>query len=196
MEEILASIRRIIADEDKPPFASPLKAVAAVAVAPPTETVSEEDLDKLFSEAAPYDDVEDESEDADILTLTEDAIDKSAHLQIVDEDTDLTFSEPAPAPKPARPSPQKFEPAPMRPTPRPPAPDPEPLRLVSEATDQVVGAAFDSLAMTLLSKNSRTLEDLVQDMLRPMLKEWLDKSLPSMVERMVRAEIERVSRSR
>ena len=84
----------------------------------------------------------------------------------------------------------------MRPTPRPPAPDPEPLRLVSEATDQVVGAAFDSLAMTLLSKNSRTLEDLVQDMLRPMLKEWLDKSLPSMVERMVRAEIERVSRSR
>ncbi|XBY46276.1 DUF2497 domain-containing protein [Methyloraptor flagellatus] len=50
--------------------------------------------------------------------------------------------------------------------------------------------------MTVLSSNARTLEDLVQDMLRPMLKGWLDQNLPTMVERLVRAEIERVSRGR
>jgi uncharacterized protein len=48
----------------------------------------------------------------------------------------------------------------------------------------------------VLSQNARTLEDLVREMLRPMLKSWLDDNLPGMVERMVRAEIERVSRGR
>ena len=49
---------------------------------------------------------------------------------------------------------------------------------------------------TVLGNNARTLEDLVKEMLRPMLKAWLDDNLPSMVERIVRAEIERVSRGR
>ena len=48
----------------------------------------------------------------------------------------------------------------------------------------------------MLVQNARTLEDLVREMLRPMLKAWLDDNLPNMVERMVRAEIERVSRGR
>ena len=48
----------------------------------------------------------------------------------------------------------------------------------------------------MMNANARTLEDLVQDMLRPMLKAWLDDNLPSMVERLVRAEIERVARGR
>ena len=46
----------------------------------------------------------------------------------------------------------------------------------------------------MLSNNARTLEDLVKEMLRPMLKSWLDDNLPGMVERIVKAEIERVSR--
>jgi cell pole-organizing protein PopZ len=50
------------------------------------------------------------------------------------------------------------------------------------------------LTHTVLTHNARTLEDLVQDMLRPMLKDWLDENLPTMVERLVRAEIERVAR--
>jgi cell pole-organizing protein PopZ len=50
------------------------------------------------------------------------------------------------------------------------------------------------LAHTILSKNARTLEDLVKDMLKPMLKNWLDDNLPTMVERLVREEIERVTR--
>jgi uncharacterized protein len=48
----------------------------------------------------------------------------------------------------------------------------------------------------VLVQNARTLEDLVREMLRPMLKSWLDENLPNMVHRLVRSEIERVSRGR
>ena len=63
-----------------------------------------------------------------------------------------------------------------------------------QAGHAAVGQAFDRLAHTVLSSNARTLEDLVREMLRPMLKNWLDDNLPTMVERLVRAEIERVAR--
>jgi cell pole-organizing protein PopZ len=66
--------------------------------------------------------------------------------------------------------------------------------LLSSRTSAVVDTAFNSLTHTVLSQNPRTLEDLVREMLKPMLKAWLDANLPDMVERMVRAEIERVSR--
>ena len=69
-------------------------------------------------------------------------------------------------------------------------------QIVSRSTAASVEAAFNSLAGTVLSNNARTLEDLVKEMLRPMLKSWLDDNLPSLVERVVRAEIERVSRGR
>ena len=86
---------------------------------------------------------------------------------------------------------------PPRPVPRAPEPEPTPTeRLTSAVTDASVAQAFHMLSNTVLSSQARTLEDLVQDMLRPMLKGWLDENLPSMVERLVRAEIERVSRGR
>ncbi|MCT8265754.1 DUF2497 domain-containing protein [Afifella sp. JA880] len=69
-------------------------------------------------------------------------------------------------------------------------------RLLSDDADEAVSGAFNSLAHTILSQNARTLEDLVSEMLRPMLKEWLDDNLPPLVERLVREEIERVSRGR
>ncbi|WP_156453341.1 DUF2497 domain-containing protein [Polycladidibacter hongkongensis] len=69
-------------------------------------------------------------------------------------------------------------------------------QLLSEATNSAVASAFGGLATTVLSNNARTLEDLVQEMLRPMLKQWLDAQLPGMVERLVRQEIERISRSK
>ena len=47
--------------------------------------------------------------------------------------------------------------------------------------------------MAGVSRDGPTLEDLVRDELRPMLKEWLDNHLPPMVERLVRAELERLS---
>ena len=67
-------------------------------------------------------------------------------------------------------------------------------RLLSPAADQAASAAFANLASTILSNNARTLEDLVQEMLRPMLKSWLDENLPVLVEKLVRQEIERVAR--
>jgi hypothetical protein len=69
-------------------------------------------------------------------------------------------------------------------------------QLLSRAATAAVDSAFNSLAQTVLVQNARTLEDLVREMLRPLLKSWLDDNLPSMVERMVRSEIERVSRGR
>src|SRR5260370_18468898 len=74
------------------------------------------------------------------------------------------------------------------------APDNGDRGLMSASTSAAVDSAFNTLAQTVLVQNGRTLEDLVREMLRPMLKTWLDDNLPGMVERLVRAEIERVSR--
>jgi uncharacterized protein len=99
-------------------------------------------------------------------------------------------------PEPMRPEPMRAEPA------RAPAAAPPPaLRafddgLLSPHTTAAVDLAFNTLAQTVLVQNSRTLEDLVREMLKPMLKAWLDDNLPGLVERLVRAEIERVSRGR
>jgi cell pole-organizing protein PopZ len=70
----------------------------------------------------------------------------------------------------------------------------QPGLLLSEASAATAATAFQSLANTVLSQNARTLDDIVKDMLRPMLKSWLDDNLPTLVERLVRAEIERVAR--
>jgi cell pole-organizing protein PopZ len=67
-------------------------------------------------------------------------------------------------------------------------------RLLSPTSTAADSAAFNSLASTVLSENARTLEDIVKEMMRPMLREWLEQNLPSLVERVVRAEIERVAR--
>src|SRR5688500_14056262 len=68
--------------------------------------------------------------------------------------------------------------------------------LLSDQSDSAVSGAFSALAHTILAQNARTLEDLVAEMLQPMLKEWLDDNLPSLVERLVQEEIHRVSRGR
>jgi cell pole-organizing protein PopZ len=74
--------------------------------------------------------------------------------------------------------------------------EPSQSPLMSSSTSAAVDAAFNKLARTVLTQNARTLEDLVTEMMRPMLKAWLDDNLPGLVERVVRAEIERVSRGR
>lgn len=57
-------------------------------------------------------------------------------------------------------------------------------------------AAFTHLADTLISRaaGERSIEDITRELLRPMLKQWLDENLPAVVERLVREEIERVAR--
>ena len=69
-------------------------------------------------------------------------------------------------------------------------------RIISTATAAAVDSAFNALAQTVLVQNAKTLEDLVKEMLRPMLQHWLDNNLPTLVERLVRQEIERVARGR
>ncbi|MGZ3322442.1 MAG: PopZ family protein [Xanthobacteraceae bacterium] len=68
--------------------------------------------------------------------------------------------------------------------------------LLSGAAASAIDSAFNELAHTVQVRNGRTLEDFIGELLRPMLKTWLDENLPAMVERLVRAEIERVSRGR
>jgi hypothetical protein len=198
MEEILASIRRIIADEEPAPAAK----AAAPKPAPEAETVSEDDLDRLFAAGA-------EAEDDEPLELTSDFEEPFEMVEGPGDDADVTFADPEPEPPPPPPKPVAKAPQPqpapppqpapavaVRPAPAPIPAAPEPLesRIMSEATDMAVHSAFNNLALTIMSNQSRTLEDLVKEMLRPMLKGWLDENLPSIVERMVRAEIERVAR--
>jgi cell pole-organizing protein PopZ len=73
-------------------------------------------------------------------------------------------------------------------------PTPEAGLLSREATT-AVGSAFNTLTETV-KKHEPTLEDVVRETLSPMLKSWLDENLPHVVERMVQAEIERVTRGR
>ena len=205
MEEILASIRRIISDEDTPSDgkAEAASGVEAVddALADAGEEMSQDDLDKLFDSAGD-DDVEVEPDPEpepepeavvdDVLELTEDqAVDTDDFdlvegLATAEEDIgDVAFVDEtaeADAPKPT-----EWARAPRESTTE---------ELLSPSADQAVQAAFHNLAGTILSNNARTLEDLVKEMLRPMLKGWLDENLPPLVERLVRQEIERVSRGR
>jgi cell pole-organizing protein PopZ len=181
MEEILASIRRIIADDDAAKPAPP----AAKAAPSPAAKNSQDDIDAML---AGFDAVEAEapaeapSAAPDVLELTESMQAKPA-FNTIEGPPDVVFSEPPPPVRPPAPPLDEPEPFPERP-------------LLSPRTTAAVDMAFNSLAHTVLVQNSRTLEDLVREMLKPMLKAWLDDNLPNMVERLVRAEIERVSRGR
>ncbi len=66
--------------------------------------------------------------------------------------------------------------------------------LLSSGSSTSVSSSFQALAQTVMMQNSGMIEQSIRDMLRPMLKQWLDDNLPTMVERLVRAEIERVAR--
>jgi uncharacterized protein len=66
--------------------------------------------------------------------------------------------------------------------------------LTSRETDAAVTHSFETLAVGLAAQNPTLIEGIVREMIRPMLKTWLDDNLPSVVERLVRAEIQRVAR--
>jgi uncharacterized protein len=256
MEEILASIRRIIADDeakppasdkppanDKPPAAEKLTSPAAPAkpekpaapaakpaimadippsaipaaqaaakaapplvkpaapVAPaPAASNSQDDIDALLNgldEATSADEIRPPLPDGEVFELTDAmAVQESsqppqAAFHRIEPDDDLEFTESAAARAVHRQP--AYEPPPFESAASPP---PAPQQILSRSTVSAVESAFNSLANTVLSNNARTLEDLVKEMLRPMLKSWLDDNLPGLVERIVKAEIERVSRGR
>lgn len=199
MEEILASIRRIISDDDVKPAdgeavaatdaEAPAEAAAAPAPesAPATAAAADEDVLDLGAEAALV-----------AAPAAEPAAATPAPAPMAEE-PDVAFVDPPPSPAPAAEPPPAAVFAPPSP---PPAPLPsmgagpvvDMASLLSDQASSVVTNAFGHLANTVLSNNARTLEDLVKEMLKPMLKAWLDDNLPTMVERLVRTEIERVAR--
>lgn len=165
MEEILASIRRIIADDQ------PLPLTARMPV--PAET-------RIHIQSAP---AEEMIAAAPLASVAPRAQDERAP-SFAAQPASLAPAAPAPAPI-AEPQPEAFAAA--------PAPADEPP-LMSVETDASVATAFQALAATRMMPTSDALNDIVRDMLRPMLKVWLDDNLPVLVERLVRAEIERVAR--
>jgi uncharacterized protein len=249
MEEILASIRRIIADDeakpsevkpeakpataekppspapaarpeskpekssaaapaakapvmnDIPPSAIPVaQAAAAKAAPPPAPAVSnsQDDIDAMLAgldEATSEAEIRPAAPEAEVFELTDEMAvappepPQQAAFHRIEPADDLEFTE-AVAARPVHRTPA-FEPSPFETPAAPPQ-----QQILSHSTVSAVESAFNSLAHTVLSNNARTLEDLVKEMLRPMLKSWLDDNLPGLVERIVKAEIERVSRGR
>jgi len=188
MEEILASIRRIISEDGKAADGAP--AAATRETPPPREA-------------------EPEPED-DVLELTE---------ALPDDEPPAPEPEPPPPPRveapppPPEPEPPAVEEIEIVDTPEAPAvadiePPPAPVLatdrggLVSDAASGASAASLASLASRMaqmhagfpLGQGNRTIEDLVKEVMRPMIKEWLDAHLPAMVERLVRREIDRIAR--
>ena len=241
MEEILASIRRIIADDEaKPPLAEPGKpeksaapaasarkptvmndippskiapkpaaekpapqppAAAKPVPAPAPASNGQDDIDALLAgldeaTSAPEVRAPEPEPEPDVLELTDEMAlpapmpaSPSSSFRKVEPRDDFEFTESAVArPSPLLPSFGQVDWDAARLPPRQP--------ILAQSTVSAVESAFNTLAHTVLSNNARTLEDLVKEMLRPMLKSWLDDNLPGLVERIVKAEIERVSRGR
>ena len=226
MEEILASIRRIIADDEAKPAAaekpaSPamtakpavMKDIPPSAIAPAPKPVAAPKPAPPSPPPAPEPVVSNNQDDIDAMLASLDAATPEADIRPAQPEPEPDVFEltdemalPEPAPAPAAATFSKVEPqddiefteakaARRQATYEPPFESAAPARpILSHSTVSAVESAFHSLANTVLSNNARTLEDLVKEMLRPMLKSWLDDNLPGLVERIVKAEIERVSR--
>ena len=192
-----------------PPKAAAPSPAAAPAPPPPAPPAAasasnnQDDIDALLNgldEATTEEEIrpaQPEAE-AEVFELTDDMAVASAPppspqpaFHKIEPEDDLEFTESAASRAINRPpayEPPAFDPPPAASTPQ--------AAILSHSTVSAVESAFNTLAHTVLSNNARTLEDLVKEMLRPMLKSWLDDNLPGLVERIVKAEIERVSRGR
>jgi cell pole-organizing protein PopZ len=165
MEEILASIRKIISEDVALPITPRL---------PPREAVSEPR--PFVPPARPESDFS--------LSPPPPATPRIPRVE-------PSFSTPTRAPETLRPLP------PARPVPAPITPDlvDRDEGLISDETGSAVAAAFQTLsAARPAMPGPEVMEAMARELLRPMLKEWLDDNLPTIVERLVRAEIERVAR--
>lgn len=66
--------------------------------------------------------------------------------------------------------------------------------IISERTGRQVAAAFGELSEAFAASRRRSFDEIAEEMMRPMLQDWLDNNLPTLVERLVREEIERIAR--
>jgi cell pole-organizing protein PopZ len=128
-------------------------------------------------------------EEDDVLELTERLDGDAAPVESVG-DLDVFSAAPAAAPEPAPPPVAAAPPLAAAPA---PALDDE--GLLSAPAASSAASAFASLSGAIgMPRDGRTLEDVVRELLRPLLKQWLDENLPRIVETAVQAEVERVSR--
>jgi len=192
MEEILSSIRRIINEDDDESTEEAEPAAEAAPEADAGEPNSQDDIDSMFDEAG-------DTDDGDVLELTEKVEDSEGGTDPLSMDDDLMIvdREDAEEPEPVAAAPE-------------PEPEPEPEidfdALEDEVSDGIMSEPAASAAMgsfhtlaeniRISEEEGRTLEGVVRALLRPMLKEWLDSNLPSIVDEKVQAEIDRVARRR
>jgi hypothetical protein len=191
MEEILASIRRIIDEDDQPAEEAAAEEAPAAEAQPEPEAPAEDDVLELT------DRVEEPAGGTEPLAVEDD-------LMIVDRDEDEVVEAPEPEPVAEAPMPEpepEPEPEPVAAAPEP-APAPEPIvdedALLDQTAASAAAGAFSALNENLRigSGEGTTLETIVRELMRPMLKQWLDTNLPRIVEEKVEAEIARVSRRR
>ena len=194
MEEILASIRRIISEDGAADEAEPEPAPKAAKPAPKPQPVAEPEPEpEVDFEAGPAEEPEPElepeieeeafvpdEEEEDILDLTEKVEDDLEAEPLFEEQKRRAQAAPPPV----------FE------------EEDEDEGLVSPPKREEAVSAFANLTSSLEARHPelpigaghKTLESLTKEVMRPMLKEWLDKNLPHIVERLVREEIERIAR--
>ena len=168
MEEILASIRRIISEDESPAEAAPAAneaAPAPVAVAPAPEPVHAPE-----PAPAPAPEPVHAFEDEEVLELTDRYDDVALQQAPVAAHSigDIDAFEAPRAPEPA-PPPQPVYTA---------APQPAPASLLTPQVAQAASASFDNFARSFqVSGSGRSLEDLVTELLKPMLRDWLNQNL-------------------
>jgi cell pole-organizing protein PopZ len=185
MEEILSSIKRIIAEEDVASPSLPRAPRRASPSATPAAAVQLAD--------------DEFADDDQILELT-DALPGDSDAESAQEEPAMTApANPAPvAPqaaakvesKPAKPARAKAAAASIESA---PAPTPG---VMSDMSAEAARESLVNLSKLLIRPDdgqSNTLESLVREMLRPMLKEWLDAKLPDLVQGMVKREIDRIT---
>jgi hypothetical protein len=200
MEEILASVRRIIAEDDSgksaPPPAeatgvelNPDAAASSLGAARATGDSPSQPPESPASNRGTLPGANEAARSSTVLDLTEPIASSASRSAAPAADSTAVSASPAPIDNVGADEA-------VATTQSGSAHDDQRGRLISTATSAAVDSAFNALAQTVLVHNVRTLEDLVREMLRPMLKVWLDDNLPTVVERLVRAEIERVSRGK
>ncbi|MGV8928811.1 MAG: DUF2497 domain-containing protein [Brevundimonas sp.] len=199
MEEILASIRRIISEDDAPAET----AQASTAAEPEAEPEPEPEAElEPVAASAPVEEAPAEEQpqpaEEDVLELTEAYQAPEAESL---GDLDISPAEPFPA-EPAAAETMFAEPPAEVPAPAPSA-APAYDSLVGDSAAASAASAFAGFASTLRKPEPMeastgtgpTLDELARSLLRPMLKEWLDANLPTIVEAQVRKEVERIART-
>lgn len=193
MEEILASIRRIISEDDAP------AETATAAAEPAAEPEAEAAPSPALMDETPS--MQEPEGEEDVLELTE-AWEPPAAESIGDLDVSPAAEEPEPFPT-APVSESVFAEPVATQSPDHPAATNTYDPLVGDSAAASAASAFAGLASTLKKPepadiefpSGPTIDEMVRGLLRPMLKDWLDANLPAIVEAQVRKEVERIART-